>query len=257
MANSEDSSQTLAPPYVSFATLVTFLDWVKDMKVVPSQFDRSLWGGKFAGSTGGQLMTGLRFLKLLHGDAQAPAPMPDLEMLARASAADRKPLVKQLLANAYGADMVDKLPTMTPKMFDDAMRALGTTESTHQKAVSFFVTAAKFAEVDMQPGVSKRARAKSATVRKRSGSTGKTSNGSGGSGGSGGSQKDDPKKPLGEHDANAGTGGDSKTVQLKSGGTVTLTMRVSWIDAEENEAAALRELIQKFRALPQRELEVA
>ena len=54
-----------APPYISFMTMRTFLDWLGEMPVTPSQIDRSLWIRKFNGSTGPQLLSGLRFLGLL------------------------------------------------------------------------------------------------------------------------------------------------------------------------------------------------
>ena len=52
------------PIYVSYLTFGNFLDWLKEMKVLPSQIDRSLWSIKFPGSHGAQLMSGLRFLGL-------------------------------------------------------------------------------------------------------------------------------------------------------------------------------------------------
>ena len=58
---SNDSAKPI-PAYVSFSSFLTLLNFLKDMPAMPIQFDRSLWEGKFSGSTGAQLMSALRFL---------------------------------------------------------------------------------------------------------------------------------------------------------------------------------------------------
>ena len=148
--------QQAIPPYISFSTFTTFLDWIKEMPVTPSQIDRSLWETKFAGSVGGQLIPSLRFLSLLDGYS----PTASLDELARADDSNRKHLLVVCLRQAYGDEIVDGLRTGTPKMLDEKLRTLGTTDATHRKASSFFVNAAKYAEIEMQPAISKRARNK-------------------------------------------------------------------------------------------------
>ena len=125
-----DTPQETLPPYISFSTLTTLLDWVREMPVTPSQIDRSLWEPKFAGSVGGQLMVGLRFLFLLDGNN----PTQRLDELARADNEGRKQLLAQRLLDSYGDELIKGLRTDTPKMFDDKLRALGTTDATHRKA---------------------------------------------------------------------------------------------------------------------------
>ena len=85
------------PIYVSYLTFGNFLDWLKEMTVVPSQIDRSLWSAKFNGSNGSQLMVGLRFLGLLEGER----PTPTLEPLAMADDEARKVLLTAVLEQAY------------------------------------------------------------------------------------------------------------------------------------------------------------
>ena len=148
--------QTKAPPYISFLTFQNFLDWLREMDTIPSRFDRSFWGHKFSGSSGAQLMTGLRFLGLLEDDQ----PQERLEQLARASNEARKGMLADLLRDKYGAALVDGLPRMTPNMLNEQMRALGTSDGTHRKALSFFVNAAKAAELPMPANIAKQARNK-------------------------------------------------------------------------------------------------
>ena len=82
------------PIYVSYLTFGSFLDWLKEMKVVPSQIDRSLWSIKFSGSNGAHLMSGLRFLGLLDDES----PTTGLEPLAMADDATRMDLLRAVLA---------------------------------------------------------------------------------------------------------------------------------------------------------------
>jgi hypothetical protein len=151
-----------APIYVSYLTFTTLLDWLRDAKIIPSQFDRSYWGGKFSGSTGAQLMSGLRFLGLLNSDK----PDDRLELIAFAKDEDRPALIKALLADVYGSDLVDGLARATPATLNAALRALGTTDATHDKARSFFVNAAKAVGLPMPAQIAKQARNRPQVSRK-------------------------------------------------------------------------------------------
>lgn len=157
----EDKAQK-APVYVSYLTFANLLDWLRELGTLPSQFDRSFWGAKYSGATGAQLMTGLRFLGLLDGDK----PTDRLEQLALATAAERKPMIADLLRDSYGADLVDGLPKATPKMLRDALFERGATEGTFRKAQSFFINAAKAADLPMPVAIAKQARNKPSPARR-------------------------------------------------------------------------------------------
>ena len=154
-------SRNPIPPYMSFSTFTTFLDWIKEMPVSPSQIDRSLLETKFSGSVGAQVVSGMRFLSLLDGNR----PTQALEDLARSENHERKSLLETCLRKAYGNDMVDGLKSYTPSMLGDKLRELGTTDATHQKAASFFINAGRYADIEMPATIRKRARNKPARVR--------------------------------------------------------------------------------------------
>jgi hypothetical protein len=153
-----------APVYVSYLTFANLLDWLRELGTLPSQFDRSFWGSKYSGATGAQLMTGLRFLGLLDGDR----PTDRLEQLALATEAERKPMMADLLRDAYGAELVDGLPKATPKMVRDALFERGATDGTFRKAQSFFINAAKAAGLPMPIAIAKQARNKPTATRRNS-----------------------------------------------------------------------------------------
>ena len=159
----DDTTGRGQPMYASFLTFTTLLDWLHDMQHLPSQFDRSWWGSKFSGSGGAQLMAGLRFLGLLEKDT----PSERLVELAHASTQARAPLLASLLRDAYGADLVDGLTRMTPKMLSDSIESMGTTDATHRKALAFFVNAVKAAQVPIPPAIAKQARNRPAAGARR------------------------------------------------------------------------------------------
>lgn len=141
------------PCYVSYVTFVNMLDHIKGLRVMPTRIDNSLWTGKFSGSNGILLTAGCKFLKLIEGNR----PTEAFEALAFADADKRKPILKDILIRVYGPELLN-LSNKTPRMVDEALRILGSTDSTHRKALSFFIRAAKAADVPMPSIISKRAR---------------------------------------------------------------------------------------------------
>ena len=53
--------QIAVPPYVPYRTFQTFLEFLQDG--IPARIDRSVWGSRFSGSSGTQLMTALKVLQ--------------------------------------------------------------------------------------------------------------------------------------------------------------------------------------------------
>ena len=51
------------PPYVSFKTFQTFLEFLSEG--MPNRIDRSVWLNKFSGSNGTQIMTAIKFFELI------------------------------------------------------------------------------------------------------------------------------------------------------------------------------------------------
>lgn len=237
----DDTERPPAPIYASWVTFNTFVDWVAGMQVIPHQIDRSLWQGKFNGAVGAQLMPGLRFLKLLDRERTTDR----LEPLARADAEGRKKLVRDLMSEAYGAELVDNLPRMTPSMLSDALRALGTTPSTHRKAEAFFVNAAKALDLGVPANIAKKARnrlpgsgnsgrsAATANVRKtnRSRENGTTSR----------HQAPTPSVPP-------APGAATRKIELRNGaGDVTLIVAVDLFKLDDQDRAFVLDLVSKFR----------
>lgn len=233
-AKKEDEKDRVSPPYVSYPTFVTFLDWLKEMPVMPSQLDRSLWAQKFAGSTGSQLMSGLKFLGLLGANN---APTGRLAELAHATNTDRKALMKGTLQETYGPELVDQLASKTPRMLDEQLRALGTTESTHRKAVSFFVNAAKSNDVAVPPAIAKKARIKISRPKgQRQGSSGSKGEGNVA-----------PKNNGGETPTPPSSSANTRTIKLASGGELSLSLTANLLTLAEDDHDFVRRLLKEVQ----------
>ena len=154
----EEPKGSNVAPYISFGSFVSLLDWLKN-DGVPDQLDRSVWERKYSGSVGKQLMTALRYLKLLDGETTTPA----LEKLATAEEADRKEMLRTLLRGSY-PELFDgfNLARATPKMLDEAFSEIGGSANTRRKAIAFFVNGCKFADVPLSNQIKKMARNRSA-----------------------------------------------------------------------------------------------
>lgn len=142
------------PPYVSYLSFVGFIDWLGTLPRVPDQLDRSLWGGKYSGATGSQLMGALRFLGLIDGNR----PTGELRTLVAATGSERSALLLEQLRRAYGPDVVDGVTGMTPQMLTKAIKDLGATESTVRKAESYLINALKAGGIEVPTPIAKKAR---------------------------------------------------------------------------------------------------
>ena len=141
---------SISPPYVSFNTFKTLLDWLK-VEGVPLRLDRSFWHDKFSGSTGSQLMASLKFLGLLH----ANSPLPALENLVQAQP-DNKPLIlKTLIQNSYTFIPFEELHRGTPSMLISWFKTYPIDGHTLRKAISFFIGASIEAGIPISNSIKK------------------------------------------------------------------------------------------------------
>lgn len=218
------------PPYISWTTFLNFIDWLVEVDI-PVQVDRSFWSTKYAGGTGSQLMSGLRYLKLLDGEI----PTASLEELVKADAEARKQLIGQLLKDRYPTVFAIELKRATPKLINDAFAALGVEGDTSRKAQSFFINACKFSDVPLAAGIRKRARnRRPATPRdQRASRKDESSN--------------DPAQKASQvpsHDS----ADQSTTIELGGGGTLTLVLNANVMTLEEGDRQFISDLVGQFQA---------
>ncbi len=145
-----DTKTERIPPYTSYKTFRTLID---DLRThgVPSHIDRDVLK-RFSGSVGTQLMTALRFLKLI---SDANAPEPALESLVEAKELEQwKKALATTLKAAYGDIMALDLKRATPMALSKEFKERYTgKDDVVKKCVRFFVHAVKDAGIELSPRI--------------------------------------------------------------------------------------------------------
>jgi hypothetical protein len=158
----EAEKEKLTAPYVPFKTFMTALDHLKAI-TIPNKVDRAVFPSH-AGIIQGQLIGAFRFLGLIdeHGK-----PHSDLALLA-VGEKERKAALKDILKKRYSELVSLDLTRVSPSQFDDAISKYGVGGTTHQKAKSFFLKAAQYAELPLSPLLTRKTRNSGESRRKRS-----------------------------------------------------------------------------------------
>lgn len=136
--------QKSVPPYVPYRTFQTFLEFLQNG--IPARIDRSVWGSRFSGSSGAQLMTALKSLQLIDEDGR---PQLVLEELVFAEGERRRGLLRGMLQDFYTPVFELDLSRATRKQFHDAFRSFGAREGVLTKCEAFFIRAARDAGVQL------------------------------------------------------------------------------------------------------------
>jgi hypothetical protein len=133
------------PPYLPFKTFLSSLDALAHG--VPPKIDRMLWRSQ-SGVTQGLIMNAYRFLGLVEEDDSANEY---LERLVNANSRGQE--MKATIEGQYdGILLKHDLTKMTLKMLEDEFeKNFAVTGGTKQKAITFFLKAAKFADMPLSP----------------------------------------------------------------------------------------------------------
>jgi len=126
------------PPYVPYRTFRNFLESLKDG--IPARIDRSVWGQRYSGSSGIQLMTALKVLDLMDDEGR---PAETLERLVKAEGDERRRILHGVLEAHYAPVFALDLARATRAQFHEAFRSFGTKEGVLTKCEAFFIQAAQ------------------------------------------------------------------------------------------------------------------
>lgn len=188
--------------YVPFKTFLAAIEGFE--RNMPTQIDSSVWP-TYSGAIRSQLLGAFKFLGLIDEKGQPTATLKTVV----GDKGNRKATLRKVLESSYKGVIGAGLQNMTPKMFDDLMAAYGMSGDTHKKVSSFFLQAAKYAEIPMSPLLQKR-RASGAR-RRRTG------------------EEQDSESLVFRPDVSVPQG-SSRTVELKSGGKLTLILSINMFD---------------------------
>jgi hypothetical protein len=241
MSAAKEAAKPL-PPYVPYKTFRTFTDSLK--QGIPSRIDRSVMNTT-SGAIQNQLLAALKYLRLIddHG-----TPAAQLKRLVTSEGAERQQVLREVIEASYPFFHNDSfsLAHATPAQFDEKLRATGAGGDTVRKCAAFFLAAAKDAEIPVSSRITSapRPRAQRVARSRTAQSTRRT-----------GPQLEPVTQPtqqtLPGNEFQPTT--QSKTVRLPSGGTVTLTIAVDWLEISEEETAYLLSLRQTLREFPEQE----
>ncbi len=156
-----DNSRRRLPPYISYRSFWNFIDRLKEG--IPARIDRSYLSDRFAGSTGTQLMSALRFLDLMEDDG---APTTRLRLLVSAKDANRKEALKQVSSESFDFLLQGNfdLQTSTYSQLKEAFHnTFELTDDVCRKCIKFFISLASDAEMDLSPFITQRLKSTHAT----------------------------------------------------------------------------------------------
>jgi len=134
------------PPYLSFRTFTGFIEGLR--KGVPNRVDRSAMPS-FSGSNQSQILATLRYLELI---SPKGIPTEKLSRLVESQGGNFRKNLRELLVKSYpflfqGFDLRRATIDELTERFEGA----GATGDTIRKCISFFLAAAKHAELEVSP----------------------------------------------------------------------------------------------------------
>ncbi len=108
------------PPYVPYRTFRNFLEQLREG--IPARIDRSVWGARYSGSSGIQLVTALRVLVLIDDDGR---PAPELEQLVMSDGDHRRLALRSMLERHYKPIFALDLARATRAQFGEVFQVYG------------------------------------------------------------------------------------------------------------------------------------
>jgi hypothetical protein len=113
---------------------------------MPGRIDRSVWGPRYSGTSGQQLMTALKSLSLISDEG---IPLKALEEITISSGTERRSLLKNLLQDKYKNVFAIDLKRATKSQFNEAFREFGVKDGVMVKCQSFFIQACQDAGIEL------------------------------------------------------------------------------------------------------------
>lgn len=209
VTDSDETTSRATLPYLSFATFKNFVDTLSNGRPLPPRIDRSLMLG-MAGGTQTLLLGTLTTFGLISEDKDVSPRFLELVSMPE----DQRPaMVAQMVRETYAAPLELAANHATADQLQESFRELtGYQGSTLRKSISFFLNMAKYADVPLSPYF--KAPSQNRTTGTRTRPARRT--------------KPAPVEEL-PTVGPAPTVGESQTIELASGGTVTVSCSTAFL----------------------------
>lgn len=227
MATAESTmtgAQKNPPPYIAHKTFTNFINSLA--QGMPSRIDKSVISN-LAGSTQGQLIATLRYFKLIKADG---TPEKLLNDLATSEGEGRKKLIHDIVKRSYDfvfSSGLNLQQNATTAQVEELFTQEGLTGETRRKAFSFFLMLCKDAAIQLSSHI-KVPKGVAGTRRR--------------------TRNADPAPQESVVEPLRPAGGTAKTIKLKSGGELSLSLTVNLFDLVGDERQFVFELIDKIQA---------
>ncbi|MEV5962570.1 DUF5343 domain-containing protein [Kribbella sp. NPDC051952] len=228
----ESSNVGFKPPYMSFQTFWNFLSELAS-KPLPPKLDRSIMTSK-SGTDQNNIMSALEVFDFVD---ESGAVLPKLQGFVTADADERKAVLRSLLSRTYAPAFKVSDANGTPNDLKEVFRdAYDVSGDTQRKAITFFLHAAREAGFELSPHFPK--------TRSGSGAPGtpKVKRAPA-------RRKSEKPRQQGPTDSlvNGNAAGHTQTVQLRSGGTITLSYDVNMFEVTDEDEQFVLGLIKSLR----------
>ena len=161
-----EKSENLSPPYCTFGSFINFINDLRETGI-PPKIDSTVFGTK-SGGTIYSILAALKSLKMTNEDG---VPTQRLSEFVASDENSRKRLMREILEDCYDPLFGDKidLKTASAGQFNDTLRdEYQISGSTIDKVASFFLSAAKMADVEISHFLQKRKAIASSPSSRRS-----------------------------------------------------------------------------------------
>jgi hypothetical protein len=244
-------SNELIPVYLPFATFRSAIQGLR-AHGLPDRIEKTAWNSR-SGADQTQILSAFRFLGFI--DTLNDSPTESLKRLVdvQEDTDDERKILAELLQAKYARVFAINLKTATPGTLAEAIGSYGTIGATKKRAVRFFIKAATHARIPLSARLTANLRERVVAEEGRE---------------NGGESEQPTPRPrrrrrsstpptLPVTTSRVATEGESKTIQLKTGGSLTLTLSVRFVEMGTDDRNFVFELLDKMKGYEEQNVKSA
>ncbi len=147
------SKKNNTPPYVPYRTFQNFIEFLQNNGGVPYRIDSSVWQGRFAGSSGAQIMHALRVLELVD---EASVTSKNFERMVLGTKQERRKIFRATIEKFYQPIFDLEISKATSGQFREAFKSYGLKDAVTTKCEAFFIHAAQDTGIQLSQFITRR-----------------------------------------------------------------------------------------------------